>query len=125
LLKAIEERLVSLETEKEELKQYQKWDRSKRGLECAICLAECEEAKKRIDEIVANMNMSTKTIEKLEIDRIEATEKIQQLIDSTAELKQRLEQQQMERDTLIIDNKDNFQRKAQIELELFDLQDET
>jgi len=81
--------------------------------------------KKRIDEIVANMNMSTKTIEKLEIDRIEATEKIQQLIDSTAELKQRLEQQQMERDTLIIDNKDNFQRKAQIELELFDLQDET
>ena len=34
-----------------ELKQYQKWDRSKRGLECAICMAECEEAKKRIDEV--------------------------------------------------------------------------
>lgn len=51
LLKAIEERLLSLETEKEELKQYQKWDRSKRGLECAICMAECEEAKKRIDEV--------------------------------------------------------------------------
>ena len=51
LLKAIEERLLSLETEKEELKQYQKWDRSKRGLECAICTAECEEAKKRIDEV--------------------------------------------------------------------------
>lgn len=51
LLKAIEERLLSLETEKEELKQYQKWDRSKRGLECAICMAECDEAKKRIDEV--------------------------------------------------------------------------
>jgi len=51
LLKAIEERLLSLETEKEELKQYQKWDRSKRGLECAICTSECEDAKKRIDEV--------------------------------------------------------------------------
>ena len=51
LLKAIEERLLSLETEKEELKQYQKWDRSKRGLECAICMTECDEAKKRIDEV--------------------------------------------------------------------------
>jgi hypothetical protein len=50
-LKAIEERLLSLETEKEELKQYQKWDRSKRGLECAICTSECEDAKKRIDEV--------------------------------------------------------------------------
>jgi structural maintenance of chromosome 3 (chondroitin sulfate proteoglycan 6) len=51
LLKAIEERLLSLETEKEELKQYQKWDRSKRGLECAICTSECDDAKKRIDEV--------------------------------------------------------------------------
>ncbi len=51
LLKAIEERLLSLETEKEELKQYQKWDRAKRGLECAICTSECDDAKKRIDEV--------------------------------------------------------------------------
>ncbi|CAF4372653.1 unnamed protein product, partial [Adineta steineri] len=59
LLKAIEERLLSLETEKEELKQYQKWDRSKRGLECAICTSECDDAKKRIDEIVEKMNAAT------------------------------------------------------------------
>ena len=51
LLKAIEDRLLSLETEKEELKQYQKWDRSKRGLECALCMGECEDARKRIDEV--------------------------------------------------------------------------
>ncbi|CAF4534653.1 unnamed protein product, partial [Didymodactylos carnosus] len=77
LLKAIEERLLSLETEKEELKQYQKWDRSKRGLECAICMAECEESKKRIDDIVTKMNSSTQTVKKLENDRIETTERIQ------------------------------------------------
>ncbi|CAF0819204.1 unnamed protein product [Adineta ricciae] len=125
LLKAIEERLLSLETEKEELKQYQKWDRSKRGLECAICTAECEDAKKRIDEIVARMNGATQKVEQLESDRLTVTELIQQTMDSITELKQRLQTQQIERETLIVDNKDNFQRKAQIELELQDLQGET
>ncbi|CAF3277864.1 unnamed protein product [Rotaria sp. Silwood2] len=125
LLKAIEERLLSLETEKEELKQYQKWDRSKRGLECAICMSECEDAKKRIDEVVARMNGATQKIEQLEGDRLSVTELIQQTMDSITELKQRLQTQQIERETLIVDNKDNFQRKAQIELELQDLQGET
>ncbi|CAF0914435.1 unnamed protein product [Adineta ricciae] len=125
LLKAIEDRLSSLETEKEELKQYQKWDRSKRGLECAICMAECEDAKKRIDEIVAKMNGTTQKIEQLENDRLSITELIQQTTDAINELKQRLQTQQIERETLIVDNKDNFQRKAQIELELQDLQGET
>lgn len=46
-------------------------------------------------------------------------------MDSITELKQRLQTQQIERETLIVDNKDNFQRKAQIELELQDLQGET
>jgi hypothetical protein len=46
-------------------------------------------------------------------------------MDSITELKQRLQTQQIERETLIVDNKDNFQRKAQIELELNDLQGET
>lgn len=36
-----------------------------------------------------------------------------------------MQTQQIERETLIVDNKDNFQRKAQIELELQDLQGET
>lgn len=46
-------------------------------------------------------------------------------MDSITELKQRLQTQQIERETIIVDNKDNFQRKAQIELELQDLQGET
>jgi predicted nuclease with TOPRIM domain len=46
-------------------------------------------------------------------------------MDLITELKQRLQTQQIERETLIVDNKDNFQRKAQIELELQDLQGET
>ena len=70
LLKAIEERLLSLETEKEELKQYQKWDRLKRGLECAICTSECEDAKKRIDEVSGQCLLSKmNTCFSLRLDR--------------------------------------------------------
>ena len=36
LLKYIEERLGTLETEKEELKQYQKWDKERRSVENKI-----------------------------------------------------------------------------------------
>ena len=71
------------------------------------------------------MNGATQKIEQLESDRLSITELIQQTMDSITELKQRLQTQQMERETLIVDNKDNFQRKAQIELELQDLQGET
>lgn len=71
------------------------------------------------------MNSATQKIEQLESDRLTVTESIQQTMDSITELKQRLQTQQIERETLIVDNKDNFQRKAQIELELQDLQGET
>lgn len=92
------------------------------------------------------MNGATQKIEQLESDRLSVTEMIQvdrtnsfssrknfdvffsllqQTMDSITELKQRLQTQQIERETLIVDNKDNFQRKAQIELELHDLQGET
>ena len=36
-LKHIEERLATLETEKEELKEYQKWDKERRS-DCFLCL---------------------------------------------------------------------------------------
>ncbi|CAF4561720.1 unnamed protein product, partial [Rotaria sp. Silwood2] len=75
--------------------------------------------------VVARMNGATQKIEQLEGDRLSVTELIQQTMDSITELKQRLQTQQIERETLIVDNKDNFQRKAQIELELQDLQGET
>jgi hypothetical protein len=40
-------------------------------------MAECEDAKKRIDEIVAKMNGATQKIEQLEADRLSVTELIQ------------------------------------------------
>ena len=51
LLKYIEERLHTLEDEKEELAQYQKWDKMRRALEYTIYNQELNETRAKLDEV--------------------------------------------------------------------------
>lgn len=51
LLKYIEERLQTLEDEKEELAQYQKWDKMRRALEYTIYNQELNETRAKLDEV--------------------------------------------------------------------------
>lgn len=53
LLKYIEERLHTLEDEKEELAQYQKWDKMRRALEYTIYNQELNETRAKLDEVMA------------------------------------------------------------------------
>lgn len=50
-MQTIEERLKTLEEEKEELKEYQKWDRSRRMLEYIIYDTEHRENKRKLEEV--------------------------------------------------------------------------
>lgn len=52
LLKYIEERLHTLEDEKEELAQYQKWDKMRRALEYTIYNQELNETRAKLDEVM-------------------------------------------------------------------------
>lgn len=52
LLKYIEERLQTLEDEKEELAQYQKWDKMRRALEYTIYNQELNETRAKLDEVI-------------------------------------------------------------------------
>lgn len=54
LLKYIEERLHTLEDEKEELAQYQKWDKMRRALEYTIYNQELNETRAKLDEVTAD-----------------------------------------------------------------------
>lgn len=54
LLKYIEERLHTLEDEKEELAQYQKWDKMRRALEYTIYNQELNETRAKLDEVKNN-----------------------------------------------------------------------
>lgn len=49
-MKYIEERLHTLEEEKEELAQYQKWDKMRRALEYTIYNQELNETRAKLDE---------------------------------------------------------------------------
>lgn len=50
-MKYIEERLHTLEEEKEELAQYQKWDKMRRALEYTIYNQELNETRAKLDEV--------------------------------------------------------------------------
>ena len=51
LLTYIDERLNTLEEEKEELKEYQKWDKMRRSLEYTIHDHELRDTRKKLDEV--------------------------------------------------------------------------
>lgn len=61
LLKYIEERLHTLEDEKEELAQYQKWDKMRRALEYTIYNQELNETRAKLDEVT---NQRGKVVER-------------------------------------------------------------
>lgn len=61
LLKYIEERLHTLEDEKEELAQYQKWDKMRRALEYTIYNQELNETRAKLDEVTNSRNSSNYT----------------------------------------------------------------
>lgn len=51
MLKYIDERLNTLESEKEELKEYQKWDKMRRSLEYTIHDHELRDTRRKLDEV--------------------------------------------------------------------------
>ena len=51
LLKYIDERLNTLESEKEELKEYQKWDKMRRSLEYTIHDKELRDTRQKLDDV--------------------------------------------------------------------------
>jgi structural maintenance of chromosome 3 (chondroitin sulfate proteoglycan 6) len=69
VLKAIEDRLTQLEVEKEELKEFQKWDKMKRSIEYTIHNKELENTQNKLNELQKmrseNSNQSNEFYEKL------------------------------------------------------------
>lgn len=51
-IKTIEERLQTLEEEKEELKEYQIWDKKRRTLEFCIHDRELKDTKRKLEEVI-------------------------------------------------------------------------
>ncbi|KAL3222361.1 hypothetical protein MRX96_028458 [Rhipicephalus microplus] len=124
LLKYIEDRLQTLEEEKEELKEYQKWDKMRRSLEYTIYDHELKDTKKKLDELETRRESSSSVAEKLRENLQNAAEKIKKLSKELREVKSRAQAHREEREALSQEQSSALKEKTRLELTIKDLRDE-
>ncbi|KAL3863460.1 hypothetical protein ACJMK2_005214 [Sinanodonta woodiana] len=124
LLKYIEERLDTLESEKEELKEYQKWDKMRRSLEYTIHDHELKDTRKKLDELQEKRENSGLQSQKLRDLQQAANDKVKSINKELKDLKSRMQAIMDEKDLMSSENQELTKRKAKLELNIKDIQDE-
>lgn len=124
LLKYIEERLQTLEGEKEELKEYQKWDKMRRALEYTIYNQELEDSRKKQRELDTRRESSSVVTEKLRENLQSLVEQIKDTGRELREVRTKLQTNRDEKDALISENSTLLKEKTRLELRLKDLKEE-
>lgn len=95
-----EERLKTLEEEKEELKEYQRWDKQRRCLEYTIHERELKENKKKLEDLEESRANSGAMQAKLGADAKAAQEAVRSASKRLKEAKKEVSSAKEERDTL-------------------------
>jgi len=124
LLKYIEERLATLENEKEELKEYQKWDKMRRSLEYTIHDHELRDTKKKLEEIQERLDNSGAQSQKYRDEQQKANDKVKAINKDLRELKSKMQTVFDEKEQLQSENQELTKQKAKLELTIKDIQDE-
>ena len=124
LLKYIEERLQSLEGEKEELKEYQKWDKMRRSLEYTIYNQELQDARHKQAELEAKRENSSTESEKLRDELNKLVDDIKETGRELREVKSKLQTFRDEKEALNHEQANFLKEKTRLELRLNDLKDE-
>ncbi|TSK67263.1 Structural maintenance of chromosomes protein 3 [Bagarius yarrelli] len=97
LLKYIEERLHTLEDEKEELAQYQKWDKMRRALEYTIYNQELNETRAKLDELSSKRETCGDKSRQLRDAQQDARDKVEKrLLKERQKLLEKIEEKQKE-----------------------------
>ncbi|CAD5211976.1 unnamed protein product [Bursaphelenchus okinawaensis] len=124
LLGLMEDRLKKLEEEKEDLKEYQKYDKMKRAIEYTINDLESNECRLKSDKLAAKREDMNSKQNSIETEMMA----VQQSILNTQSLIKRLESQfkgvKDQRDALMSEQQDLLTKKARLELTIKDLQEE-
>lgn len=124
LLKYIEERLQTLEGEKEELKEYQKWDKMRRALEYTIYNQELEDARKKQRELETRRETSSSVTEKLRESLQTLVDGIKDTSRDLREVRTKLQNYRDEKEALVQEHSVFLKEKTRLELRLKDLKDE-
>ncbi|EHB09722.1 Structural maintenance of chromosomes protein 3, partial [Heterocephalus glaber] len=124
LLKYIEERLHTLEEEKEELAQYQKWDKMRRALEYTIYNQELNETRAKLDELSAKRETSGEKSRQLRDAQQDARDKMEDIERQVRELKTKISAMKEEKEQLSAERQEQIKQRTKLELKAKDLQDE-
>ncbi|CAL1533668.1 unnamed protein product [Lymnaea stagnalis] len=124
LLKYIEERLNTLEGEKEELKEYQKWDKMRRSLEYTIHDHELKDTRKKLDELQNKRDNSGANSTALRDELTAANDKVKTINKDLKELKARMQAALEEKDSLSAEYHELTKKSSNLELSISDIVDD-
>lgn len=123
-LQTIEDRLKTLEEEKEELKEYQKWDKARRTLEYIIHETELKETRKALDELDSQRKSSGDKQKQFNIEVQKAQEKLKSFQKSLKEAKKEVAAAKDDKSLLIHEQQSLLREKTKLDLTIVDLTDE-
>ncbi|KAL3115952.1 hypothetical protein niasHT_007252 [Heterodera trifolii] len=121
LLGYINERLKKLEEEKEDLKEYQKWDKMRRAIEYTIYDLEIKEARSKNEKLTSHREKINAQQNEVETKLIQAKMSIQEAEMQIRRLETHYKGVKEERATLLKEQTDLMERKTQLELAIRDL----
>lgn len=123
-LQTIEDRLKTLEEEKEELKEYQKWDKARRTLEYIIHETELKETRKALDDLDNQRKSSGDKQKQFNIEVQKAQEKIKGFQKTLKDAKKEVAAAKDDKSLLIHEQQSLLREKTKLDLTIVDLTDE-
>lgn len=123
-LQTIEDRLKTLEEEKEELKEYQKWDKSRRTLEYIIHETELKDNRKLLDELDNQRKSSGDKQKQFNIEVQKAQEKIKGFQKNLKDAKKEVAAAKDDKSLLLHEQQGLLREKTKLDLTIVDLTDE-
>lgn len=115
--------MKTLEEEKEELKEYQKWDRMHRSLEYTLYDKELREVREKLESLEAQRHEEGDRTKDLHIHLSTTAAEIKFLERDLKELEIKVASTRSERDQLAEERQLQIRQRAKLELDMKDLSD--
>lgn len=123
LLTYIEERLETLQSEMEELKEYQRVDKDRRCIEYTIHEKELRAARAKLDELEEHRSKDSDKSRKLRKGVSEAVDKVEEITDIIRKLKEKVVGLTKEKQQFDEEKRELIKRKTKLELDIKDSED--
>ncbi|XP_058126850.1 structural maintenance of chromosomes protein 3-like [Anopheles ziemanni] len=123
-LRTIEDRLKTLEEEKEELSEYQKWDKARRTLEYIIHETELKDTRKQLEDLDVQRKSSGDKQKLLTQDIQKAQERVKAAQKALKDAKKDVVTAKDEKSVLATEHQQLLREKTKLDLTISDLSDE-